>query len=344
MHTIEELRERQALPLYLKLAMTKTRIRDWVNEYGEDGVYISFSGGKDSTVLLDIVRNQCGYNIPAVFVDIPTQYPELRSFVKTFDNVDIIKPKMNFFEVCSKYGFPLISKEVANAVYDVKSAIRKGNPAPKYRMDKFNGTKINKKTGKKSQYNFPKWKFLLDSPFDISHMCCNIMKKNPVKRYEKQTGRVPILAMMAEESKLREQSWLKTGCNAFDAKRPSSNPMSFWTEQDVLLYIKENNLPICSVYGDIITDDEEWGQMQFSDYGYSDFEIKNPRLHCTGCQRTGCVLCGFGAHMPDDKRFLLLKESHPKMYQFLDIASNNGYTMQEAIDWINKNGSLNIRY
>lgn len=117
MPTLQDLQYFQAMPLSMKVDLTRNRIRDWVREYGEDGCYISFSGGKDSTVLLDIVRNVCGYKrIPAVFVDVPTQFPELREFVKTFDNVEIIKPKISFVEVCEKYGFPLISKEVSECV------------------------------------------------------------------------------------------------------------------------------------------------------------------------------------------------------------------------------------
>ena len=116
-HTMTDLYQMQSLPLELKVRMTETRIKAWVNEFGEDGVYISFSGGKDSTVLLDIVRNEMGYkNIPAVFVDVPTQYPELKEFVKTFENVEIIKPKISFVQVCEKYGFPLVSKEVSESV------------------------------------------------------------------------------------------------------------------------------------------------------------------------------------------------------------------------------------
>lgn len=117
MREIWELQQMQSLPLKTKIEMTRSRVRKWIDTFGEDGVYISFSGGKDSTVLLDLVRNEFGYkNVPACFVDVPTQYPELRSFVKTFDNVDIVQPKINFFQVCEKYGFPLFSKEISECV------------------------------------------------------------------------------------------------------------------------------------------------------------------------------------------------------------------------------------
>ena len=103
-HNISDLYQMQSLPLSEKIQMTKRRINEWVDEYGSDGVYVSFSGGKDSTVLVDIVRNICGYNdIPLVFVDVPTQYPELKLFAKTFDNLEILKPKISFAEVCIKY-------------------------------------------------------------------------------------------------------------------------------------------------------------------------------------------------------------------------------------------------
>lgn len=114
-HTIQDLYQMQSLSLDAKIRMTKARIKGWIDEFGEDGVYVSFSGGKDSTVLLDIVREDYP-NVKAMFVDVPTQFPELRKFVEKFDNVDIIRPKMNFFEVCKKYGFPLISKEVSECV------------------------------------------------------------------------------------------------------------------------------------------------------------------------------------------------------------------------------------
>ena len=303
-------------------------------------MYISFSGGKDSTVLLDIVRQDYS-DAKAMFVDVPTQYPELRDFVKTFDNVDIIKPRINYIEVCKKYGFPLISKEIAHKMSDWESAHKNGRES--YVDRQFDGT-YKSKHGKKNKIDIQKWGFLREAPFSISHMCCNVMKKNPAHKYYKSTGRVPITAQMASESKLRTHNWLHHSCNGFDLPIPMSNPMSFWTEQDVLLYIKSNNLPICSVYGDVISDDEEWGQMDMQQWtGLDLFEIGNKPLHCTKCDRTGCVLCGFGAHLGDDKRYLRLKETHPGLYGLLDVCENNGYTMRQAIEWVNEHGNLNIK-
>ena len=124
-HTMTDLYQMQALPLSAKIRMTQNRINGWVDEFGEDGVYVSFSGGKDSTVLVDIVRNVCGYkNIPLVFIDVPTQYPELKQFAMTFDNLEILKPKISFAEVCEKYGFPLFSKEISECIADSRKYIK----------------------------------------------------------------------------------------------------------------------------------------------------------------------------------------------------------------------------
>lgn len=123
-HTVEELQQWQALPLSIKILMTKERIREWVKEYGLDGVYVSFSGGKDSTVLLHMSREMYP-NIKAVFVDTGLEYPEIRDFVKSFDNVDWLRPKMTFKQVIEKYGYPLITKEVSGCVEYSKKYYKK---------------------------------------------------------------------------------------------------------------------------------------------------------------------------------------------------------------------------
>jgi 3'-phosphoadenosine 5'-phosphosulfate sulfotransferase (PAPS reductase)/FAD synthetase len=195
----------------------------------------------------------------------------------------------------------------------------------------------------RSMFNQVKYQFFLDAPFEISNQCCAIMKKRPIHDYAKKTGRKPFTAQMAEESRLRTQQWIKNGCNGFQMKSPISNPMSFWTENDVLQYIAENHLPICSVYGDVVEDYGEQleGQMDLSDYGLAEPEKK---YKTTGCKRTGCMLCGFGCHLekPGEGRFEMLKQTHPKMYQALDLIQNNGVTFRQAIEWTNEHGGLNI--
>ena len=113
-HTISDLYQMQSLPLEAKIKMTERRLQDWYDYY-EGQVYVSFSGGKDSTVLLHIARRLFP-SIKAVFVDTGLEYPEIRDFVKSFDNVDWLKPKMNFRQVIEKYGYPFISKEVSECV------------------------------------------------------------------------------------------------------------------------------------------------------------------------------------------------------------------------------------
>ena len=198
-----------------------------------------------------------------------------------------------------------------------------------------------------SMYDRSRYLFMLEAPFDVSNKCCMVMKKQPAHKYAKKTGRKPMTATMATESKLRASNWIKHGCNVFESKNPISNPMSFWTEQDVLLYIKENNLPICSVYGDVVTDYKSMGQcenqMSLADYGI--FDNERPLLKTTGCSRTGCVLCGFGCHLEKEpNRFQMLKETHPKFHNLLHILKNNGVTYAEAIDWINEHGGFDIKY
>ena len=196
--------------------------------------------------------------------------------------------------------------------------------------------KANIPSKDKSAYSLEKYKFFLDAPFEISNRCCNVMKKDPAHRYEKETGRKAITGQMADESRLRTQKWLQYGCNSFDAKKPVSNPLSFWQEQDILQYIKQFDLPICCIYGNIVTDDEATGQMNLADFDSSYATQK--LLKTTGCQRTGCTMCCFGAsyEKKGEGRFEKLKQTHPGMYNLLDHLKNNGITYREAIEWTNE--------
>lgn len=174
-HTRQDLKIMQGWSLERKIRVAQTRIMEWYMRY--DGqVFISFSGGKDSTVLLDLARRVYP-DIPAVYVDTGLEYPELRDFVKTKDNVIWLRPRYPFTQILEKYGYPIISKEVS----DVINGARKGQP---YRLARLNGELLDK-NGKKSIYNCENYKYLLDAPFKISARCCYHMKKAPLNKFEK---------------------------------------------------------------------------------------------------------------------------------------------------------------
>lgn len=167
-HTKGELQQMQSLPLELKILMTKRRIKDWY-DYWDGQVYVSFSGGKDSTVLLHIAR-EVQSDIEAVFVNTGLEYPEIRQFIQNFDNVTILRPKMRFDEVIKIYGYPMIGKEVARCIWYAK----KGS---KWAINQIEGLDRhgNPDFFKKSMYS--KYKPLVETRFDISDKCCLMMKK-----------------------------------------------------------------------------------------------------------------------------------------------------------------------
>ena len=346
-HTMNELKMLQALPLDVKIEKTRLRIREWVNEFGEDGVYVSFSGGKDSTVLLDIVRKDYP-NVQAVFVDTGLEYPSVRKFAESKENVVTLRPKMNFREVVAKYGYPIISKEVSGKVAEVRRSIQRGNTnTVRYRQ--LMGLE-KKRNGEPSEFNCEQYKYLLYAPFRISDKCCNVMKKKPVYEYGKNKETKPIIATMAEESRQRRTRWIILGCNAFSSKHPQSKPMSFWTEQDVLTYIHTYNITIADAYGQVVVKGTEDGQTCINDMlgDYRECEFVT-----TGCKRTGCVYCGFGITQDKD-RFIRLSEQEPKLCDYVMRGgafdetdgmwkpTNDGMGYWFVLEWLNVHGNLGI--
>lgn len=313
-HQPYDLKQMQSVPLEGKILMTKERIRQWY-EHWEGQVYVSFSGGKNSTVLKHIVDSMYD-DVPALFVNTGLEHPEIQKFAMSQKNVVTIRPEMRFDEVLKRYGYPVVSKQVSRAVHFARNAIVSGNEKSLY-LNQLNGTALDKQ-GRKSLYNKDRWRFLLEAPFDTHSICCDVMKKRPFHQYEKVTGRKPFIGTLTEESIARRSEWIKNGCNAFDKRNPSSAPLSFWTEQDNLHYIKQFNIPYCAAYGEIKIkpkDGQVEGQMNLIDYlgCYEPEDI----LETTGCDRTGCIFCMFGCHLEKEpNRFQRLKETYPRQYQY----------------------------
>ena len=310
-HTQEDLRTMQAWSLERKIQVTQTRIIEWYQHWGGQ-VYIAFSGGKDSTVLLDLAR-RIYPDIPAVFSDTGLEFPEIRKFVATKENVERVTPEMQFNKVISKYGYPVIGKKQARFIRDLRHKGDQNAATKNLRITGFNQSGIYCPSMKLSK----KWIYLKDAPFDISEQCCEIMKKNPLSQYVKKTGRQPIVGTMCEESGIRKMAWISRGCNVFDAKKPLSTPMAFWTEQDVLRYLRDFEIPYCSVYGEIKEDE-------------------NGDLYTSGERRTGCMFCMFGAHLEKEpNRFQRMKITHPRQWEYcMKSVEEGGLGLATVLDYI----------
>lgn len=325
-HTAEELKELQSKSLEKKIQISTARIIEWYERW--DGkVYISNSGGVDSTVLSHLVH-RIYPDIVDVYCDTGLEYPELREFILSKPNVVVLKPSVydrskreykniSFGEVITQYGYPAISKEQSAFIQEYNTT-----NSEKLKNIRLNGNKYSR--GKISK----KWQKFIEPNCDIcvGDKCCDIMKKNPAKRFEHETKLHPYIGTMTEESAQRKSNWIKFGCNAFGKDRPTSNPLSFWTKSDVLEYLYKYNIPYASVYGDIV--------------------CKNGRYTTTGCKRTGCVFCCYGVHLEKEpNKFQSLAITHPQLYDYCMRGGkydengkwipDKGLGMAKVLDFIN---------
>lgn len=134
----------QSWRLDKKIQVTTARIIEWYEHYN-GLVYVAFSGGKDSTVLLDLVR-KIYPDVPAVFCDTGLEFPEVRQFAMNTENVVVLRPEMNFRKVIETCGYPIVSKRVADTV-------EYGHKPGSFRWKELHG-EIVRSNGTKSEFNF----------------------------------------------------------------------------------------------------------------------------------------------------------------------------------------------
>ena len=109
-HTIGDLYQMQSLPLSAKIRMTQYRIREWVNIMGMTA-FTSVSAAEGQHCFITY-RKEMYRNIGAVYVRIPGRNTRRSGeFMKQHENVEIIRPKMNFRQIILKYGYPMIGKK-----------------------------------------------------------------------------------------------------------------------------------------------------------------------------------------------------------------------------------------
>lgn len=301
-----------------KLIRTDEKMYEW-ELFTSENWYVSFSGGKDSTVLLYLACQfldrfrEIPHPLHVLFADTGLEYPEIRKFVPWFIGwledrfprltIDYqrVRPKQDFVSVIRNHGYPVISKVVSHNLWQARNSKSDTTRYLRLMCIKADGTLASLDNAIPQKYQH-----LLHAPFQVNSYCCDATKKEPLHRYTRQTGFLPMIATMADESRLRLNKWLHTGCNAFEGPAPKSCPMSFWTNQDVLSFIKSEKIPICEVYGEILYFDGE---------NYYDDALQECDQRCTGCQRTGCIFCGYGAtrRLPPGElnNFQMLKQTHP---------------------------------
>lgn len=333
----QKMQQRMALPFEDKLQLTKLRIKDWYKHWDGE-VFVGFSGGKDSTVLLHIVRSIYP-NVEAVFSDTGLEMPEIRDFVKRFDNVTRVRPKKPFNKVIEEDGFAVVSKKVSRQIRTLRAGpegqeltyrlydegiTSEGHSAPSWKLAK-------------------KWRHIIYSDIKTSEKCCDHLKKEPLHSFIRSTGKMPFSGMMASEGGYRGSI---PQCNAYSGTWPMSSPMLFWSDDDVWEYIRRFNVDICEVYYDRLVDSTGQTIKTSNDDDFNkhcevklvDGQFDDIIVYKDGCKfipaekRTGCMFCMFGVHMEKGaNRFQRMYYTHPRHWD----TCINKLGLKKPLDLIN---------
>ena len=279
--------------LAIKVTNACHRIEDLYNE-SNGKCYVSFSGGKDSTVLLALIK-MCieVYTLPqegikAVYSETGLELGATSKFVRWckaewYPNIEIIRPKDNFDSVIKRYGKPLKSKQKSQYLNRYQNGTRTYNTIRNLFGE--DGCVIRSRISDHDMH------FLSDD-FDIkvSDKCCYVLKKQPMKRYEEEhdlKGRIIGIRMFEGGSRLvSTKSRLSRGgkiCTTFSGGRISKYPLIDWTDEDVEEFIKRYNVPLSEAYT------------------------------VQGYDRTGCFLCPYSLFIADNLKRLY--EYEPNRYK-----------------------------
>lgn len=357
LYSNQDLIRMQSRPFQTKLQVTVAKFLEFCQKVNYD-VSISFSGGADSSVLLDMfakfwsTQKMQHNNKPllVVYANTSNEFASMPKHVKDFCryieqkyNITIdlhtVRSDISFVDVIKTEGYPVASKKIARMIRDVREYFSEHNiqysdiaqyldqgidTADSLRKMNFPATIVLRLSGHTREnrlcktWSIPKkWRFLIDAPFPISEHCCDILKKQPIKLVQKEVQANPIYGTLAEDSQMRKDAYLKTGCNAFKNGHGKSTPIGFWTRQDVLRYLHDFNIPIAPPYGEIITLED--GSFEFS-----------------GEHNTGCKLCLFGCHLEHEpNRIQRLAEIEPATYRFaLKDQNDGGLGYRKVMDYL----------
>jgi 3'-phosphoadenosine 5'-phosphosulfate sulfotransferase (PAPS reductase)/FAD synthetase len=236
-HTVtqKELNEKLNWSLNQKIDHSLYIIDSFISQF--PNCVVSFSGGIDSQVLLHLTR-VIDKNRKGVFANTTNEHSEILKHVKTVENIETILPEITFIQIVEKYGFPLISKQIARMLNDLK------HPTEKNKISRNNWIQGLQKDGTKSKYILPKkYKHIINAPFDVTNKCCYYLKRKPLLKINKNGS---LIGTKVLDSILRRFIYLQNGC--IQVKRKQSTPLSIWTKEDIWKFIQQNKISYCDIY------------------------------------------------------------------------------------------------
>lgn len=280
----EDLKQLQEQPYEDKLERTKMKVKDFIDSVGLDKASLMFSGGKDSTVLLHIVRNMYP-SIRVVFANTGIEFPEVTKFVKETPNVEVVRTPYKQIDIYERVGYPVVSKEVSKRIRDGRRSSNKRV------LDAILGLRGDLQKLNKHYLHFLDTDFV---SYQVSNSCCYYFKKKPLK-----ANKNIFVGTRTEESLLRTKTWMRYGCNHFGVTKNSSAPLSTWLEVDIHKYIKDNNVAISTIY-------TEKGALRTGCYNCPYGMNKEETL--------------INNNLLDENRYEKLIKFHPKLYDYsMDI-------------------------
>ena len=298
-------RQKQSLPYEAKAVHAQIRAQEFYDKL--DGHCHVSVGGLDSITLLLFLRS-IGIDVPAISVSVL----EDKSIQRVHKELGVIqlKPLKSKVEVLREFGYPVLSKEIANKIAllqnptekntTVRHAIITGETGAYGGYRKGTRMKLAQKWLDRFGGADPEGAALgyKEAPFKVSDRCCYYLKERPCDIWAKEHQSAPYLGLMASEGGRRQKALMINGCNYYSKGATRSAPFAIFDRQDLLQLALDLNVPVPAIYGEIVRD-------------------KEGQLHTTGAQRTGCTMCGFGIQLEKrPHRFDMLRKTSPDEWHF----------------------------
>lgn len=306
---IEAFRQKTLLSYEGKVRYAITRVRQYEEECGRRGLNTPVSvGGLDSITLLVFLRRVCDVDAPAVSVS--TLEDKTIQAVHRQLGVEALKPIRSKISVIKEFGYPILSKEIANKINLLQNPSENNKTVRHAIITGETGEYGGNRTGTRMKLS-QRWLELFGGyenenegvnykkpDFRVSDKCCYYLKEKPCDDWAKSHNSVPYLGLMASEGGRRAKSLMINGCNYFGETTIRSAPFAIFGRNDLLQLAVDLDVPVPEIYGEIR-------------------RRPDGTLYTTKAQRTGCSMCGFGIQLEKrPHRFDLLRQTNPAEWRF----------------------------